>query len=354
MAQSNHAIVIKTAGEAKNEEVSVPDLSKYSDFILVKVAAVALNPTDWKHIDYVATPGTRVGCDYAGTVLEVGSDVRKKFTKGDRVAGFTHGSSKLCLEYGCFGEIIIAKADLSIAIPENLSFEEASTLGVGLTTVAQGLYGSLDLPYPAKGGEVTGKDVLIYGGSTATGSLAIQFAKVSGLRVLTTCSPRNFEYVKSLGASEAFDYNSPSVIEDIKAASSNALSLAFDCISEGESPRISVSSFGPDGGKYATLLPVDQKTVFGFNNKVEVKHSMAYTALGERVSMGPSEFPANPEERNHVGEFWEISRKLLGEGKIKVHRPSVNNGGKGLEGAMHGLELLRKGEVSGEKLVYTL
>jgi len=29
--------------------------------------------------------------------------------------------------------------------------------------------------------------------------------------------------------------------------------------------------------------------VFGFNNKVEVKHSMAYTALGERVSMGPSE-----------------------------------------------------------------
>lgn len=55
-----------------------------------------------------------------------------------------------------------------------------------------------------------------------------------------------------------------------------------------------------------------------------------------------------------MGEFWEISRKLLGEGKITVHRPSVNNGGKGLEGAMHGLELLRKGEVSGEKLVYTL
>lgn len=43
------------------------------DYVLVKTAAVATNPTDWKHIDFMATRGALVGCDYAGTVEEVGS-----------------------------------------------------------------------------------------------------------------------------------------------------------------------------------------------------------------------------------------------------------------------------------------
>ncbi len=80
-----------------------------------------------------------------------------------------------------------------------MSFEEAATLGVGITTVGQGLYQSLGLPLPGQG-KGDGKVLLIYGGSTATGALAIQFAKLSGLTVVTTCSPRNFDYVKKLGA----------------------------------------------------------------------------------------------------------------------------------------------------------
>ena len=72
-----------------------------------------------------------------------------------------------------FGEYITAKGDIQIKIPDNISFEEASTLGVGITTVGQGLYQSLQLPLPNK--PATEKSyVLIYGGSTATGALAIQ------------------------------------------------------------------------------------------------------------------------------------------------------------------------------------
>jgi NADPH:quinone reductase-like Zn-dependent oxidoreductase len=51
--------------------------------------------------------------------------------------------------------------------------------------------------------------LLVYGGSTATGSLAIQYAIHSGCKVITTCSPRNFPFVKSLGVTEAFDYKDP-------------------------------------------------------------------------------------------------------------------------------------------------
>tara|TARA_R110002060_G_scaffold26003_6_gene35512 strand:- start:439 stop:798 length:360 start_codon:yes stop_codon:yes gene_type:complete len=102
-------------------------------------------------------------------------------------------------EDGAFGNIITAKGDIQIKIPDNLSFEEASTLGVGIMTVGQGLYQSLQLPLPNK--PATEKTyLLIYGGSTATGALAIQFAKLSGLTVAVTCSPRNFDYVKSIGA----------------------------------------------------------------------------------------------------------------------------------------------------------
>lgn len=60
-------------------------------WVLVKVEAIAVNPTDWKHIDYGWTnAGCRVGCDYSGVVEEVGSKVTK-FTKGSRIAGMVHG-----------------------------------------------------------------------------------------------------------------------------------------------------------------------------------------------------------------------------------------------------------------------
>lgn len=69
------------------------------------------------------------------------------------------------------------KGNLQIRIPDQISFEEAATLGVGITTLGQGLYQSLGFPLltePAK----DHPPVLIYGRSTATGTLAIQFAKL--------------------------------------------------------------------------------------------------------------------------------------------------------------------------------
>jgi hypothetical protein len=68
--------------------------------------------------------------------------------------------------------------------------------------VGQGLYQSLELPLPTK--PTSEKPILlIYGGSTATGSLAIQYAKLSGFLVATTCSEHNFQYLKSLRAGKS-------------------------------------------------------------------------------------------------------------------------------------------------------
>jgi NADPH:quinone reductase-like Zn-dependent oxidoreductase len=58
MSFQSHAIVVQKPGDAAKQEVSVPKLR--DDYILVKVKAVALNPTDWKHVDFLTTKGARV------------------------------------------------------------------------------------------------------------------------------------------------------------------------------------------------------------------------------------------------------------------------------------------------------
>jgi len=349
----NHAVVVTKPGEVGVQEVPAPKLR--DDYILVKVKAIALNPTDWKHVDYLTSKGARIGCDYAGIVEEVGSKVTKPFKKGDRVCGFAHGGNEVNHEDGAFQNYIVAKGDVQIKIPDNMSFEEASTLGVGITTVGQGLYQSLQLPPPNTPAAQSQKTpLLIYGGSTATGSLAIQYAKLSGLTVVVTCSPHNFDYVKSLGADEAFDYKDSSCSQKIKEYSNDSIIHAFDCISEGPSPKITVSAMSSSGGLYSTLLPVPAEEVRNVNDKVTMKSTLGYTVIGEYFKFGPQEVPAKPQDFEFGKMFWDMSRELLEQGKLKVHRPAVNKYGKGLEGAIKGMDAMRQGKVSGEKLVFTI
>lgn len=347
----NHAVVVTKPGEAAVEEVSVPKLR--DDYILVKVKAVALNPTDWKHVDFLTSKGARIGCDYAGVVEEVGSKVTKPFKKGDRVCGFCHGGNESNHEDGAFQDYIVAKGDLQIKIPDNLSFEEASTLGVGITTVGQGLYQSLQLALPTKPSKQE-PHLLIYGGSTATGALAIQYAKLSGATVIVTCSPHNFDYVKSLGAVAAFDYKDPNCAQQIKDFSKDSISHAFDCISEGQSTFITVSAMSSSGGVYSVLLPVPEDEVHRINNKVQKKSTLGYTVVGESFKFGPLEIPAKPEDFEFGKMFWDLSRDLLADGKVRVHRPSVDKFGRGFEGVIKGMDAMRHGKVSGEKLVFTI
>lgn len=84
------AIVIVELKQAEVREVLMPVV--HDEWVLVKIKAIGINPTDWKHIAFgAADVGCRVGCDYAGVVEEVGRKV-SSFKKGDRIMGWTHGS----------------------------------------------------------------------------------------------------------------------------------------------------------------------------------------------------------------------------------------------------------------------
>ena len=81
-------------------------------------------------------------------------------------------------EDGAFAEFALVRDGHIAKLPENLSFEEAATLGVGVTTIGQGLYMTMKLPLPGEAPPENGSFLLVYGGSSATGTLAIQYAKL--------------------------------------------------------------------------------------------------------------------------------------------------------------------------------
>jgi len=156
-----------------------------------------------------------------------------------------------------------------VPIPDGWSFEEAAQLGVAPLTALQCLHQTLELPSPFEAVRPGDRQraILIWGGASSIGQYAIQFAKLGGLRVLTTASPKNFDLVKGLGADEVFDYRDENITEKIRAATGNALDIALDTISEGKTPEQVAGAIGDKGGKVATVLPYesprpDVKVVF--------------------------------------------------------------------------------------------
>lgn len=154
------------------------------DYILVSCVSIGLNPTDAKSIaTRRAAVGGLLGSDFAGVVLSVGSDVTKPFEKGDRVCGFAHGANFNEAEDGAWAETIAVKGDCCMKIPEKWSFDEAATIGASAITSGQGLFQEMKLRLPTVEGrnshDVTenrsNEYVLVYGGSSSAGTLAIQF-----------------------------------------------------------------------------------------------------------------------------------------------------------------------------------
>lgn len=216
-------VVKNTPLEVKSSPYPTPGPKE----IVVRNHAVAINPIDWmlaKHgamiFSWLKFP-LIVGSDMAGEVVQVGSAV-KRFEPGDRVVSMARGvgQNTVSEREGAFQDYVVVREHMTSPIPDSVSYEQASVLPLGISTAASGLYMKdyLALQHPSTSAKPTGKTVLIWGGSTSVGCCAIQLAVASGYEVITTCSPRNFTYVKKLGASEAFDYNSPTVVRDIIAA----------------------------------------------------------------------------------------------------------------------------------------
>jgi NADPH:quinone reductase-like Zn-dependent oxidoreductase len=252
--------------------VPVPSVS--DNEILVKVSSVALNPTDFKHIDVISPRGSIIGCDYAGKVAKVGRNAPGNWEVGDRAAGWVHGG--LFPDRGSFAEYLKIPGDLSWKVPTTVSDEEASTYGVSAVTAMLALNTRLAVPWLDRPIEQKRQDsaILIYAGSTAAGLYAIQLAKLAGLQVIATASPRSFDLVRKYGADGVFDYRSPTSIDDIIRAYPN-IDRAMDCFSEGKSSEFCAKVLKEKGGKVVTLLDTGKSSIPG----VEFEFILGYTVF---------------------------------------------------------------------------
>ncbi|ULH18307.1 zinc-binding alcohol dehydrogenase family protein (plasmid) [Deinococcus sp. KNUC1210] len=195
--------------------------------IVVHTRAIAINPVDWliPHIGRFAYPWLKspavLGFDLAGEVVEVGPGVTR-FHVGDRVLSLAVGTEKTrnTPAEGAFQAYAVVLERLTSPLPDHLSYEQAAVLPLALSTAACGLFQTdqLALQHPSATPVPTGQTLLIWGGSTSVGSNAIQLAVAAGYEVITTASPHNFEYVRTLGASQVFDYRSGTVVPDLIAA----------------------------------------------------------------------------------------------------------------------------------------
>jgi len=188
------------------EDVEKP--TPADDEVLVKVAAAGVNPLDWHNLrgspylvrlaNGIGAPrDPRFGTDFAGTVEAVGKNVAK-FKPGDNVFG---GRS------GAYGEYVVVPESRGIALmPTNMSFEQASTVGVAGITALQALRDHANVQ--------PGDKVLINGASGGVGTFAVQIAKSMGAEVTGVCSTRNVEMVLSIGADHVIDYKQENYIEN--------------------------------------------------------------------------------------------------------------------------------------------
>ncbi|KAF9648259.1 GroES-like protein [Thelephora ganbajun] len=322
-----------------NAVQEVPIQSPGENEILVKVGAVAINPTDWKHTKWLTKAGTYIGCDFAGEVVRVGPNLKTDIKVGDKVASSVRGG--VSRQRGAFPEYAKASADLTFIIPEDTwSIEEASTIGIPLYTSIQALYGPKTLRLPQPGDKTLPVDTwfFVYGGSSSVGQCAIQLAKLSGYKVATVASPHNFELAKNFGADIVFDYKDPNAIKKLKEATGNTIHLALDAISLHDTHAFTVRVLG-EGYQRSDAMRRD----------VDIIYTLIYTAFG--VQDGNT-VPDNEERQNLSAFIYNKLPGLVKEGKIKPNAITKWEGG--LERVPDAIEHLAAGKVSGEKIVFSL
>jgi NADPH:quinone reductase-like Zn-dependent oxidoreductase len=237
-----------TMKAVRMHEYGGPEVLRYEDAprpvagpgdVLVRVHAAGINPVDvgirtgflkerMKH-QLPLIPGW----DVSGVVEAVGSGVARLKT-GDEVYGRPD-----IMRDGSYAEYMAAKeSDLALK-PKSIDHVHAAAIPLAGLTAWQALFDAGKLS--------AGQTVLIHGAAGGVGSFAVQFAKITGARVIGTASARNHEFLRSIGADQVIDYNTTK-FEDVV----HDVDVVLDTITGDTADR----SYGVvrKGGIYVSIL----------------------------------------------------------------------------------------------------
>ena len=200
---------------------------------LIDIYSATVNPADWKSRNGGYTkpaegffPHT-LGRDFSGVVRALG-DAAEGLQVGDQVYGVTPQGAD-----GAYAEVICIAADLVGLKPTAVDHDQAAALSLTTLTAMIALEDTAHLG--------SGQKLLVQGGAGGVGSIAIQLGNQLGADVITTASPGNHDYVKSLGAHKVIDYNTIDFTEVL-----SDIDVVFDTVG-GEVHGRSYSVLKPGG-----------------------------------------------------------------------------------------------------------
>lgn len=250
--------------------------------VLIKVHAAGVNPVDWKIRGGAFGAGSFpmiLGYDVSGTVEEVGEQA-SRFKIGDEVFAYL-----FLQKGGGYAQYVAVEESIVAAKPSSIDHIHAAGVPLAALTAWQALVDEGQL--------AEGQTVLIHAGAGGVGHFAVQIAKARGATVIATASPRNHEYLKSIGADTVIDYRAEK-FEDVV----RGVDLVLDPIG-GDTQERSIGVVRKGGRLVSIVQPPDPSRL-------------------KAAGITGSAFLVRPD----AGQLAQIAR-LIDAGSIKPHVSEV-------------------------------
>lgn len=355
-----------------------------ADEVLLRNVSMGLNPVDFKSLLYkfgIEKFPWVLGRDVCGVVEQVGRQVND-LQIGQRV--WTCSDSR-DVRAGAYQACSVSKAFTLGKLPDNVSDDQAATIGTGLVTAAVALYWFFALPKPkalrGDGGffhkPATDQPhtspsssstptpwLLIFGGGAITGIYAAQLAHLSGVKVLSVASPDNFEYLRSVGVDVTVDrYGSEQdILKHVQQAvqggddnnddnSTGQLLYALDCVGSTTASLCQRAlQASASAQKDASTAATPQLICLAGNPKRR-RESDAAQDNSASTTRSQVTVPVTIHRISFSTTFYGVQEftasildaiyRLFSSGALKPVRPHVVP--HGLAGVRTGLEMLRDG-----------
>lgn len=284
-----------------NPSAAIPKTTK-PDQHVVQILSVSLNPVDYKPADaplvdrYAIKKPASPGIDFVGRIVTPAADSPLK--PGQMVFGLCGLSD---FAGGALAEYNVAEKKCTVPVPAGVDPEHAATIGIAGVTAYQSIL--------TTGGAKPGDRVFLNGGSGGVGTFGIQIAKASGLHVTTSCSTRNVELCRSLGADEVIDYTKGSVLKKLQTLAADK--QKFDLV---------VDNVGSDMTLYWQAHTYTKPSALYVNIAGEPSLKYLFTVLKSQMPSflgGPKrKMPLLMYQRKY--EDYEQIAKWMQEGKVKA------------------------------------
>ena len=244
--------------------------------VLIKVAFAGVNRPDvvQRLGNYPAPPGASPipGLEISGQVAALGEGV-VELIPGQEVCALVSG--------GGYAEYCLARADHCLPVPEALSMAEAAALPETLFTVWHNVF--------ERGWAMEGETILVHGGTSGIGTMAILLGKLFDLTVIVTCGgPEKCAQALEIGAAHAIDYKAQDFVEEVKRITAGrGVQLVLDMVAGDYVPR-NLKCLAEDGRHVTIAVQGGPKAEVN----MAVVMSRRYTLTGSTLRPRSAEFKA--------------------------------------------------------------